>query len=331
MSTNGPPVEIELRKGWILGVLVLVAGVYLVLQSYFIVDQAEVGVVLRFGKYHRQVQPGLHFKIPLIEKNYNVKVRENVKVEFGYRTLSAMGRSRYDQRSYLHESRMLTGDLNIVDVEWIIQYRREDPRAWLFNVDDREKTIRDISQSIINELVGDRTVFDVMGAERGPIEVQAAELMNELFHQYGLGITVTTVKLQNIEPPPGKVQDAFEDVNKAIQDRNRLINEGKEVYNKQVYLAEGNALRMIEEAEGYAVERTNRARGDVARFLDVLEEYRAAPEVTRQRLYYEMIQRVFGDAKGGNLIDRSLQNFLPLQFLGARSPAGAPATQGGSP
>ncbi|MBN2054196.1 FtsH protease activity modulator HflK [bacterium] len=312
--------NVELRKGWIMAIVLVGMFLILIVKSYFIVDQAEVGIVLRFGKFSRKVDPGLHFKVPLIEKNYNVKVQENVKVEFGYRTLSSTGRSRYDtSRDFSNESRMLTGDLNIVDVEWIIQYGREDPKAWLFNVDEREKTIRDIAQSIINELVGDRTVFDVMGSERGPMEIAAADLMNELFTKYKLGITVSTVKLQNIEPPEGKVQDAFEDVNKAIQDRNRLINEGKEFYNKAVYEAEGTARRVVEEAEGYATERKNMARGDAARFISVLKEYRAAPEVTRQRLYFEMMQEVFSGGKGGDLIDKSLSNFMPLKMLGEQT------------
>ena len=228
---------------------------------------------------------------------------------------------------------MLTGDLNIIDVEWIIQYQITDARAWLFNVEDQHKTIRDISQSVINMLVGDRTIFDVIGAERANIELQGQQLMNDLYKSYGLGVRVTTVKLQNIVPPKGSVQDAFEDVNKAIQDRSRLINEGKEAYNQAIPKASGEAQQTIQEAQGYATARVNQARGDVARFLAVLGEYRQAPDVVRTRLYYEMYDQVFGGAEGTDLIDKNLKNFLPLKSMGgqgapvAPSPAPAPAQQ----
>jgi membrane protease subunit HflK len=212
------------------------------------------------------------------------------------------------------ESTMLTGDLNIVDVEWIIQYRIVDPRAWLFNVKDRTETIRDVSRSIINMLVGDRAILDVIGSQRTTIEVEAIQLMNDTFKQYGLGIEVIAVKLQNIVPPEG-VQAAFEDVNKAIQDMNRLINEGKEAYNKEIPKAQGEADKIIQIAQGYASERVNVARGDVARFNAVYEEYRKAPDITRRRLYYEMVENVFKDETGTTLIDRRFQNFLPLMNL----------------
>jgi len=210
---------------------------------------------------------------------------------------------------------MLTGDLNIVDVEWIIQYRIVEPKSWLFHVESKSQTIRDISQSVINQLVGDRTIFDVIGSERANIEVLAQEQMNQYFEKYGLGINVTTVKLQNIVPPKGEVQDAFEDVNKAIQDMERLINEGKEAYNKEIPKAQGDAARIIQISEGYAAERVNEAKGDIARFKSVFAEYRTTREVTRSRLYIEMIEDVFGAKEGTDLIDRNLNNFIPLKNL----------------
>jgi membrane protease subunit HflK len=229
---------------------------------------------------------------------------------------------------------MLTGDLNIIDVEWIIQYQITDARAWLFDVDNQEKTIRDISQSAINLLVGDRTIFDVIGAERANIELQGQELMNALYKTYGLGIRVTTVKLQNIVPPKGAVQDAFEDVNKAIQDRSRMINEGKEAYNQSIPKASGQADQTIQVAQGYATERVNQARGDVSRFLAVLGEYRQAPDLVRTRLYYEMYDQVFANAEGTDLIDKNLKNFLPLKSVGGTGSTGAgafpPAVRGGT-
>jgi membrane protease subunit HflK len=216
---------------------------------------------------------------------------------------------------------MLTGDLNIVEVEWIIQYRIVDSKAWVFNVRERVATIRDVSRSAINMLVGDRAIMDIIGQERSSIEVAAADFMNETFRGYGLGINVIAVKLQNVEPPKG-VQQAFEDVNKAIQDMDRLINEGMQVYNEEIPRTKGEADRLIQVARGYATERVNKAHGDIARFNSVYEEYRRSPDVTRQRLYYEMIEEVFKGDEGTVIIDRNFRNFLPMMNLGAAAAQG---------
>jgi len=309
----------------------VVLALILLFSSFFVVDQKEEAVVLNFGKFSRMVGPGLHLKIPFgVEKNYNVPTQRILKEEFGFRTLESGVVSTYSNADFSSESIMLTGDLNIVDVEWIIQYQITDARAWLFGVENKEKTIRDISQSVINMLVGDRTIFDVIGSERANIEVQGQQLMNDLYKSYGLGVRVTTVKLQNIVPPKGPVQDAFEDVNKAIQDRSRLINEGKEAYNQAIPRASGEAEQTIQEAEGYATQRVNQAKGDVARFLAVLGEYRQAPDVVRTRLYYEMYDQVFGGDSTTDIIDKNLKNFLPLKSMGGgASSAAAPAAPPG--
>ena len=282
--------------------------------SVYIVDQAEEAVVTRFGKYHTTRGPGLQFKLPFgIDRNYTVNVKAVQTEQFGFRTLKSGISSTYTGQS--NESTMLTGDLNIVDVEWIIQYRISDSRAWVFNVMEQERTIKDVSRSVINMLVGDRAIMDIMSPQRSAIEIAGTEIMNETFNNYGLGINVIAVKLQNIDPPAG-VQQAFDDVNKAIQDMNRLINEGQQVYNEEIPKTKGESERLVQVAQGYATERVNKAQGDVARFNSVYEEYRRSPEVTRQRLYYEMIEDVFKDAEGTVIIDRSLSNFLPMMQLG---------------
>lgn len=299
--------------------IVVIAVIILVSSSFYVVDQTEEAVVLLFGKFYRLTEPGLHFKLPWVEKNYNVPTKVVQNMSFGFRTEKAGINTIYSRGDYPEESIMLTGDLNIIDVEWIIQYRIVDPHAWLFNVENREKTIRDISQSVVNLLVGDRGILDVIGQERVNIETEAQDMMNNLFKTYGLGINVTTVKLRNIVPPEGKVQDAFEDVNKAIQDMNRFINEGKEDYNKEIPKAQGQAAQILQQAEGYATERVNEAEGDVARFLSVLKEYRQAKGATKARLYVEMVENVFGSAEGTDLIDKNFQNFLPLKNLQSSS------------
>ena len=299
--------------GVVIGVVVLFA---IIVSSVFVVDQRETAVVLRFGRFLRNADEGLHFKLPFgIDCNINVETEQIKKLEFGYRTERAGVQTVFSAQDFPDESVMLTGDLNIVDVEWSIQYRIVNPRDYLFNVLDQEKTLRDISQSVINQLVGDRAILDVIGTERENIEFIGEERMNEIFSSYGLGISVTALKLQNIVPPKGAVQNAFEDVNKAIQDRSRFIEEGKEAFNQAIPRARGQALQIIQEAEGYREERINRAFGDTARFRDVHEEYQRNPEVTRSRLYFEMFEDVFVNADGTDLIDRNLDNFIPLKNL----------------
>jgi membrane protease subunit HflK len=301
-------------------VLLAIAAIVVVIllgTSVYIVDQTEEAVVTRFGKYYTTSGPGLQFKLPFgIDRHYMVNVKNVQTEQFGFRTLQSGVSSTY--ASDTRESTMLTGDLNIIDVEWIIQYRVVDPVAWVFNVMERERTIRDVSRSAINMLVGDRTIMDIMGPQRSAIEIEGINIMNETFRSFGLGIDVIAVKLQNIDPPPG-VQEAFDDVNKAEQDMNRLINEGLQAYNAEIPKAKGEAERLIQVAQGYATERLNRAQGDVARFNSVYEEYRKAPEITRRRLYYEMVEEVFKDDKETVIIDRNFDNFLPLKNL---SPAG---------
>lgn len=301
------------RPGVIIPVIIVLAGLALAGTSFFIVNPTEDAVVTRFGRYHATLGPGAHFKLPFgIDRAYNVPTKSIQTEQFGFRTVRGGVQNEYEN-NLTRESTMLTGDLNIVNVEWIIQYRINDPRAWLFNVNEdvRDTTIRDVSQSVINNLVGDRAILDVMGAERPSIEAEALRMTNDKLNEFGLGVTVTTVQLQNIVPPEG-VQSAFEDVNKAIQDMNRLINEGKEAYNAEIPKAAGEAEKAVLEAQGYATERVNRALGDVARFNAVYAEYRKAPEVTKKRLYLETIEMLFNAEKGTTLVDKNLDNFLPL-------------------
>jgi membrane protease subunit HflK len=321
MKHFSPPKAAQWLKPATMGIAVLgIVFLILLTTSVYFVDQAEEAVVTRFGKYLATKGPGPQFKLPFgIDRNYTVNVKAVLTEQFGFRTVKSGISSTYSGNS--GESTMLTGDLNIVDVEWIIQYRITDPKAWSFNVAERERTIRDVSRSVINMLVGDRAIMDIMSPARSAIEIAAMELMNETFKSYALGISVIAVKLQNIVAPAG-VQEAFEDVNKAIQDMNRLINEGQQVYNEEIPKARGEAERLVQIAQGYASERVNRANGDVARFNAVYDEYRRAPEITRQRLYYEMVEEVFKDDDGMVIIDRNLKNFLPMMNLGAAAAQG---------
>lgn len=284
------------------------------LSSFYVVDETEQAVITRLGKYTQTVGAGLHTKIPFgIDKNYNVPVKVVQTEQFGFTTIKA-GRNNEYKNNISAESTMLTGDLNIVDVEWIIQYRIVDPKQWLFGVYEKENTIRDISRSAINELVGDRAILNIMGSERTNIEILALDKMNDNFQNLGLGINVIAVKLQNIVPPSG-VQAAYEDVNKAIQDMNRFINEGKEAYNSEIPKAQGEADRQLQIAEGYAAERVNMAKGDVARYNSVYEEYKKSPKVTKERIYLETMDEIFGSEKKPEIIDSRLDNLVPIKNL----------------
>lgn len=297
------------------GIIILIILIIAGFSSFYIVDETEQAVITRFGRYTQTVGAGLHTKLPFgIDQNYNVPVKVVQMEQFGFKTIKA-GRNNEYQNNIATESEMLTGDLNIVDVEWIIQYRIVDPKQWLFGVYEKESTIRDISRSVINELVGDRAILSIMGSERSNIEVLALEMMNENFTKLGLGINVIAVKLQNIVPPSG-VQAAYEDVNKAIQDMNRFINEGKEAYNSEIPKAQGEADRQLQIAEGYAAERVNMAKGDVARFNSVYEEYKRSPKITKERIYLETMDEIFGSETKPEIIDGELQNVLPLKQLG---------------
>jgi len=311
-----------LKGGQVFTIVILVIAAIVLLSGFYKVDQSEEAVVLRFGRFYKIAGPGLGFKAPFgIDRVEKVPVQRTYTVQFGFRTEPGE-KTRYSREDYIKESLMLTGDLNIVNVSWILQYQIDDPRAWLFNFreEDRrqEKTIRDVAQSIINELVGDRAIFEVMSTGRNEIEVEALDRIETILDGYNMGINVTSIQLQDVLPPEGQVQEAFQDVNKSIQDMNRYINEGKEAYNTEVPRAEGQAKRLIQEAEGYAASRVNIARGDVARFNAVRDEYsrsEASKTIMRDRLYYETLQEILMNTDSMDLIDRNLEGFLPIKNL----------------
>lgn len=292
-------------------VVIIILGFF----SFTVISTTDNGVVTRFGKYNRTLESGLHIIIPVIERVYHIPVTTVQKEEFGFRTTLASDRSQY-RNNILRESLMLTGDLNIINVEWTVQYKIIDPKAWLFNVEENERinTIRDVSSAAINSMIGDLTILDVMGTARDTIQFSARDMMNERYKQLGLGISVTSIQLQNVIPPE-EVQQAFEDVNIAIQDMDRMINEGKEAYNNEIPRAKGEADKLIQEALGYASERVNKAEGDTARFNAVYEEYIKAPDITRRRLYLETLNAIFANTDKVTFVDKNLKNFLPLKNL----------------
>lgn len=299
----------------VLGVIILIAIIIFLYSSWFTVGAEEVGLVLRFGKYTREVGSGLHLKIPFgIEAVYKVPVERQMKKEFGFRTLSAGVRSRYAKDPYTQESLMLTGDLNAADVEWIVQYRISDPFKYLFRVRNVEETFRDMNEAVMREVIGDRTINEVLTVGRQEIASVAEEKLQKVCDIYDTGIRVEQVVLQDVNPPDS-VKASFNEVNEAQQEREKLINEAKSEYNKVIPRARGEAQRTIEEAEGYALERVNRAKGEAARFTAVFKAYTTAPEVTRRRMHLETMAKVMQTIDGKIIADEEILSVVPLKSI----------------
>jgi membrane protease subunit HflK len=327
---DGGPTPAEIRRYAITGAIVL-AVLFLALTTFYQVEADEVAVVQRFGEYVRTEPPGLHFKIPFgIEKATAVKVQRNLKLEFGYRTERAGVRSTFSARDYADESLMLTGDLNIADVEWIVQYRIKDPREFLFNIRNVEETVRAVSEAVTRRVTGDRSATEVLTVGRAEVAQAVQQEMQDLLDRYGSGVQVVTVQLQDVNPPD-PVKPSFNEVNRAKQDKERITNEARRAYNKAIPEAEGRANQLVSQAEGYAIDRVNRARGDAQRFLGLYEEYSQAKDVTRRRLYLETMADVLPKIQDKIIVDERLKGIVPLLPLGgAQLPAAAQGKGGGS-
>jgi modulator of FtsH protease HflK len=284
--------------------------------SYYTVPSDSVAVVQRFGKYIKDVPPGLHFKIPLgIDIATIVPVKRQLKQEFGFMTPGAADpyQSPAPQQA-TRETQMVTGDLNAALVEWVIQYRISDPVKFLFEVRNPSETLRYVSESVMREVVGDRTVDEVITIGRQEIESEALIKMQALSSKYAMGISIDQVQLKNINPPE-PVQESFNEVNQAQQEKEKLINEARRDYNKVIPLAEGEKDQRIREADGYRLKRVNEAEGDAARFTALLAEYEKAPEVTRRRIYVETLQEVLPGLQSKIIVDEQTRSILPLLNL----------------
>ncbi|MFH1478225.1 MAG: FtsH protease activity modulator HflK [Candidatus Omnitrophota bacterium] len=295
----------------IAGFLILV----FIFSGLYSVGPDEVGVIRRFGKYTRTTDPGLHFKVPFgIEQVNNVKVQYIYKEEFGFRTLKPGIKSQYSQREYFDESLMLTGDLNVLVVEWIVQFKIKDPVKFLFHVRDQKETIRNISEAVMRQVVGDNSVGEVLTTRRVEINQTVQDKLQEILNLYNAGIQVVTVRLQDVNPPD-EVKPSFNEVNEAKQEKEKMINEAWEAYNKAIPAAKGQAEKTIKESEGYALNRVNTAKGDAARFSDTWQAYKEAKEVTRKRLYLEAMEEIIPKAGDKYIMDSSSSGILPLLKL----------------
>ncbi len=299
-----------------LGLIGLIVLVLIAFTASYTVPSDSVGIVQRFGKYVAEQSPGLHFKLPLGADAVTIlPVKRQLKQEFGFASAGSTNPSQ-SQPDIGAQAQMVTGDLNAALVEWVVQYRIAEPRKYLFDVRNPAETLRDLSESVMREVVGDRTVDEVITIGRQEIESEALTNMQELVAKYEIGVSIDQVQLKNINPPR-PVQESFNEVNQAQQEKESLINAARREYNKVIPLAEGEKDQRIRAADGYRLKRINEAEGDAARFNAVMIEYSKAPEVTRRRIYIETLQEVLPDLDSKIIVDEKSQQILPLMHLNA--------------
>ncbi len=315
----------------IIGIAILVLIIWGAFSAFYTVQPEERAVVKRFGAVIGITDPGLHFKIPFgIDQVQHVATERVLKQEFGFRTerTSPGGRTTYSSQQFEDESLMLTGDLNMIDVEWVVQYRIDDPIKFLYEMREPTRTLRDISESVMRRIVGNMLGSEVLTVGRVEIQQKAREEIQQALDGYNAGVRINTVEMQDVVPPPA-VQPAFNEVNEARQERERMINEAQKRVNQEIPNAEGAALRTVAEAEGYATERVNRAYGESVRFSAVLAEYRQAPEVTRSRLYLETLNEVLPNIGQVLVVQEGQMSPLPLLDVNRARPRNSNATSGG--
>jgi membrane protease subunit HflK len=316
------PIDFEMRNvrrfrprlpgGTVLRVLLVLAGVAFLFTTWFTVEPEEAGIVLRYGRFARQVPSGLHTKLPWpLEKVMKVPIERQLKEEFGFRTQEAGVRTSYSPEDLTNESLMLTGDLTVAVVEWTAQFRVREPYKYLFKVRDVRKTFRDMNETVMREVVGDRSVNEVLTVGRTEIASEVEHRLQTLCDQYDNGIKVEQIVLQDVNPPDA-VKPSFNEVNQAQQEREKLINQARAAYNQIIPRAKGQALQTIEQAQGFATDRVNRARGDAESFAEVHAAYQRAPEVTRRRLYLETMSEIYPKVPRKIVLDEKLKGVLPL-------------------
>lgn len=295
-------------------ILLIIAG----FTCLYTVPTDSEAVIQRFGKYVRTAEPGLHFKLPFnIETKTNVPVERQLKLEFGFESKNNRSTNRYQfttQKEQIKESSLITGDKNAVLLKWVVQYRIDEPKNYLFNVRSPELTMRDASESIMREMVGDRSVDEVLTSGRQEIQKEFLDRIQFIIKDFKLGIKVEQVQIKSVNPPL-QVQSSFNDVNKAQQEKNTLINNAYGQYNRAVPRAKGEAYKRIAKAEGFALKRINEAQGDAERFELLLKEFNKAPLITRQRLYLEKMGEILANVPNKVIIDQETKNFLPLLNL----------------
>lgn len=305
--------DIERAKKGILPIVALILVAIGVYTLFYTVEPDEEAVVIRLGRYLKTEDPGLQFKMPFgIDRVIKVRSKRVLQEEFGFRTTDTSSRvTRYAKKTYGTESLMLTGDLNVADVEWAVQYKISDPFKYIFQTSEPTQNVRDVSESIMRRVVGDRSVTDVLTVGKVEIESEAKRLMQDVLNKYDMGILIVSVKLQDVNPP-SVVKQSFNEVNEAKQEQEKAINEAEGAYNKVIPEARGKAEKLVSEAEGYAEAVVNRAMGDVKLFEEILVEYKRAPQVTKKRIYLDTMQEIFKELNNTVIIDSRVKGVLPV-------------------
>ena len=307
------PLEGRMRAGGL--VVAAFALLIAVGSTYYTVEPEEVAVITRFGEYIDTTYPGLHFKLPFgIDRAEKVKVDRVEKLEFGYRSETVGVRTTYRDGDYNAESTMITGDLNLAKVEWAVQYKVKDPKAFLFHVREPTTTIRAISESAMRAVVGDRSVTEVLRA-RAEIEIEVADIMRNILDGYDSGVKIERIELQNVLPPD-EVRPSYQAVEAANQESKEIVLKAQQGYNAVIPQAKGQAQQILSQAEAYKLDRVNRAKGDAARFTSLLTEYQKAPDVTRRRMYLEALAEVLPRVRSTVIVDEELSTLLPHLNLG---------------
>jgi len=320
MSQTQVQIDPEMLQKWVKKNLLKVILAFVLVTAAFsatkTVGPEEEGVVLLFGKYNRTLDPGLNFILPYgVEKMYKIPVQRQLKQEFGFRTDTPGQRTTYSRQAFSSESLMLSGDLNLADVEWVVQYRIINSYQYLFRVRNAEKTLRDMAEASMRKTVGDRTVNEVLTVGRQEVASRVEELLQRMCNEYENGIRIDQVVLQDVNPPE-TVKPSFNAVNQAQQERETLINQAESEYNQIIPRARGEAAETIQLAEAYYLNRVNRATGEADRFNSLFEAYIKAPEVTKKRIYLETMERVLPRLDNKIILDEKGNNILPLLNLG---------------
>ena len=311
-------IQFDPFKKFIIPIAIVIGIIILGFSSVFTVKANQEAVILRFGKYSDTVGPGLHLKMPFgIDNVYAAEVKRIYNEEFGYRTVRSGRESMidYNFRGASDVSLMLTGDRNCAVVNWVVRYKIKNLKEFLFNVRNVKSTIRDVSEAVMRRIIGDRSIDEVLTIGRRAIEDVAETEIESVLDSYGCGIDIQVVNLKGVNPPT-QVKDAFDAVNKAVQMRDQITNEAEGKKNKIIPAAMGKKEQAIREAEGYKIKRINEATGDTKAFLAVLKEYEKAKDITRRRLYLEMMEKVIPKCEDIYIIDKEQKGILPILKLG---------------
>ncbi len=313
--------KIRVNSTLILGILIALVIIVGFFSSFYSVPANSVAVVQRFGAYLKTSEPGLHFKLPWgIDMITPVEVARQQKLEFGFATPGGSNAYQYAEtyEEMEQEKTMVTGDLNTALVEWVVQYTIEEPEKYLFTFRDPLQTLRDLAEASMREVVGDRSVDEVLTVGRQEMEIKAAERLRQLVKTLNIGIRIDQIQLGNVNPPRS-VEMSFSDVNKAQQEKESSVNQAKAEYFKAVPRARGEAKQKISTAEGYATKRVNEAEGDANRFQALLTEFKKAPEVTKKRMYLETMSEILPGVPGKVILDEKVPQFLPLMNLNSQA------------